>query len=121
MNKRPDDRMRVGYDWVIEHCTADEHEDILDLDHASKLMHWSNETLRDALANKRYTHDTLGRMFTRLALMRDKGNDCDGMVDRQYAYVDEDGNLPDECEEGAKVPAKYKAELAAARKALEEE
>ena len=105
------ERMLISYEWVIEVVTDDEHEDIMDLSHATALREYDPQELRDAVANKRYDEKE-GRVYTRLALTRDKGNQIDGLVERQYAYADGEGDLPDEFEEGAKVPARYIIELA---------
>jgi len=52
----------------------------------------------------------------RFGLVRDRGDDLEGIVDRQWAYV-EDGKLPERFDwgggedGGAKVPARYHNEL----------
>jgi hypothetical protein len=53
----------------------------------------------------------------RIGLVRDRGNDIEGIIDRQWAYVGPDGKLPthfDWCggeTGGAMVPARYHKEL----------
>ena len=48
----------------------------------------------------------------RLVLVRDWGNENQGLEDRQWAYV-EGWKLPDEFDGGAKVPQRFQSELAA--------
>jgi hypothetical protein len=45
------------------------------------------------------------------SLVKNYGNDVDGIQDRSWAYVD-DGVLPQEFEDGTRVPAKLLAEFA---------
>lgn len=109
----PDDRMQTRYEWVIETCTADEHEDIEDLHHLDRLFDLEDQFVFDAIDQKRFASEQFGQtMFNRIALMRDRGCNAEGIMDRQYAYVDEDGNLPEAFDEGAKIPKKFRDELA---------
>jgi hypothetical protein len=117
MGTHPEERMLASYEWVIETCTADEHEDIIDLSHATALREYDPQELRDALANIRYEEPGHGKLFTRLALMRDTGNQVAGLVDRQYAYVDDEACLPHKFDGGATVPKRFMAELYKATKA----
>jgi hypothetical protein len=48
-----------------------------------------------------------------MVLVRDVGTECDGVEDRQYAYVTEDWTLPAEFDGGARVPKRFHAQLAA--------
>lgn len=45
-----------------------------------------------------------------IGLVRDRGNDLEGLLDRQWAYV-EDGKLPEYFDGGILVPAKFHKEL----------
>lgn len=104
--------MGVHFEWVIETVMADEHEDIVDLLHFTRIRDLEPDVIRAAISNRRYVDEMFGEVFTRLALIRNKGDQVEGIVDRAYAYVDEDGVLPDEFEDSAaKVPDKFKAEL----------
>ena len=82
------------YQWCFEEL--DESGDIIDPE------------FDDALHSK----VPLGESM-RLALVWMYGNNVDGEIDREYAYVDPISmTLPGEFENGRKVPAKYRAELA---------
>ena len=45
-----------------------------------------------------------------VGLVRDLGDDLEGIVDRQWVYI-EDGKLPERFEGGAKVPARFHKQL----------
>lgn len=98
------------YEWVIEHVSNDQYQDILDLDHADNLMEFSSEEVTKACKNHQYLHEQLGPMFMRLALRRDTVREFDGIVDSRWAYV-ENNNLSSTYEEGGKVLNKFNAEL----------
>ena len=54
----------------------------------------------------------------RLVLVRSSGSDVDGVTDRQWAYVQPDGMLPEHFagssgEAGSRVPVRYRREFAA--------
>lgn len=91
-------RNKVSYEWVFEEY--DEHGDIVD-----PLF---SDTLQDALSNVPdiQPHNTYG-----VALVRSIGNDEDGLINRQYAYIDKDNKLPLEFGEGQKVPYRYHREV----------
>lgn len=117
MAKHPDDVRSTRYEWVIETCTADEHEDIEDLHHVDRLMHLEDQHLFDAIDKKRFHDERFDppngmTMFNRIALCRDVGCQAEGIEDRQYAYVNEDGELPETFDEGAKIPKRFREELA---------
>lgn len=86
--------MTTTYEWKVEF--ADEYGDIQDYWHFSE----SEFDLATIKANEpnEYT--------AQIALVREVGNDEDGLTDRQHAYV-EDGKLPDCFEYGAKIPARF--------------
>lgn len=83
----------TSYEWVVETVNP-ETDDIDDC--------WHTDSLPEKLAANE-----------RLALVRDVGNDGDGLVDRQWAYV-ADGTLPeffaDAWDEptSARVPQKFR-------------
>lgn len=88
----------VIYEWCYE--TIDEHGDILDNDHADKLSDFSED-----------------RRTKQLCLVRNEGNNEDGLQDRYWAYV-KNGKLPEFFEDGAghliniSVPKRFHTELA---------
>lgn len=90
-------RNKVEYEWCYE--TIDEHGDILDNDF--------EETLA-AFDDSRKTDD--------LCLVRNEGNDEDGLVERLWAYV-KDGKLPETFSDsmgtpiGIDVPKRFLAEF----------
>lgn len=96
--------MTVHYEWDIETISLPE-ADILDHDHRATLAEFDADDLREAIK-------ALGD--TRLVLVRDVGNDADGLTDRSWAYV-EKGKLPERfayCPgEGASVPVRFVKEL----------
>ena len=87
-------RNRVDYEWDIE--TVDEYDDIQDHHHSDVCFDLIKYPLKES---------------ERLVLVRDVGNDDDGLQDRQWAYVDASG-LPDFFDGGAKVPKRFHKELA---------
>jgi hypothetical protein len=100
-------RSHVSYEWRIEEVDIDS-EDIAD--------GYSFNTADEAVADFRQRPPD-GRRFE-LVLVRNRGNDAEGLVDRQWAYVGDDGQLPKEFGGGAKVPAAYHRALAKAVAAL---
>ena len=88
----------VTYEWDVEEI--DEFEDIIEHHHGNRLaevIEWLQEP------------------NTRLVLVRDVGNDIEGITDRTWAYV-EGGKLPDHFdygggEIGPKVPKRFHDEL----------
>jgi len=85
--------MTTTYEWAIETVTADDSEDILDVDHRDRLHEWPAERLLHALNQDREPAGAFMKndpgTFTRLALVRD--SDRDG---RAWAYIGDDGALP---------------------------
>lgn len=79
----------IYYEWDIE--TVDEHGDIIDHDFidAPRLPAKENE---------------------RLVLVFNKGDDNEGLLDRSWAYVI-DGKLPEEFENGRRVPKRFHEQL----------
>ncbi|MFZ9064186.1 MAG: hypothetical protein ACO22U_11180 [bacterium] len=90
-------RNKISYEWDNEF--VDRHGDIEDHHHGDTLEYLEPpQTIPDANG---YTRE--------LVLVRDVWNDWDGVVDRQWAYV-EDGVLPTEFTYGAKVPKRFHVE-----------
>lgn len=91
-------KTKVVYEWSLE--TIDENEDIIDSDFSDKPFAEIGETQR-------------------MCLVRNEGNEIDGLTDRYWAYV-VDGKLPEYFEDGSgyeidiKVPDKYHTQLSGA-------
>ena len=90
-------RNEVHYEWCWEY--SDEHGDIEDLNHG--------DTLKDLGAA---WEDNLYK--AELTLIRNVGNDIEGLLDRTYAYP-QNGKLPEFFEDGEKVPKRFQKELTA--------
>ena len=92
----------VTIEWLVEEL--DSNGDIYNVIHcdtyaaATKAAGWSDSE-------------------TDIGLVRDRGNPVDGLLDRQWAYLDEDGKLPErfsgsgDDHAGPKVPAQYHLEI----------
>ncbi|MEI7892006.1 MAG: hypothetical protein WCI05_02880 [Myxococcales bacterium] len=93
--------MTVHYDWLVEVLEDDltDDPDIIDT-----LTFMTLEGARDWIAFVRPIHYRLG-------LVRDVGNDWNGLTDRQWAYVDADGTLPDTFDGGASIPKRFLKEI----------
>lgn len=87
---------RVYYEWKVEHLTDDE-EDIEDCTHYV--------TYAECLNNK--------TEHSQICLVRNVGNEFDGVKYRSHAYVIDGGILPDVFDDGNKVPMKYIREVEA--------
>lgn len=85
---------KVTYEWVWE--LVDVHGEILDCGYCS--------TYREAQA-------LAPEGIIDYALCRRVGNDDDGEVDREYAYICED-ELPEEFDGGSSVPQRFHREVA---------
>ena len=88
--------MTVEYEWCIEY--TDQFGDIHD--------HDRSPILAELYPTLDYEH-----LHPRVCLIRDQGNDDDGLLERGYAYP-VDGVMPSEFDCGHKVPAKYHKEWA---------
>lgn len=85
--------MSVSYEWAIEH--TDIFGDIQDIDFSDELSWFKHSDLGPGLA---------------LVLVRNEGNDEDGLTGRTWAYVN-DGQLHPEFEDGHQVPKRFHVEL----------
>lgn len=96
--------MAVDYEWVVEQVTADEVEDIEDVDHF--------DSYAEAAARKPYD-----RCFVRVGVVRDEFDKHGVLIDRVWAYLT-DGKLPEVFEDSCgsytsiKVPKRFHAEVA---------
>jgi hypothetical protein len=88
----------ISYYWDVE--TVDINDDVQD--HHQGDLTYLIAVFGDIILT--------GQDETRLVLVRDKENDVDGLVNRQWAYV-EDGELPETFDGSAIIPAKIKAEF----------
>ena len=89
----------VGYEWVIE--AVDEYGDIQSITHA--------DILSKAFEYKDFFH-TEGWERVEIGLVRDVGDDIDGLQNRQWAYL-EDDKLPATFDGGAKIPKRFLEEV----------
>lgn len=86
------ERKETWYEWDIE--SKDEHGDVFD--------HWHENRLKD-LPPLDENED--------LVLVRNYGDELDGLLLREWAYV-KDGVLPTHFSEGAIVPERFHKEFA---------
>lgn len=91
----------VDYEWFCEYC--DQHDDIYDIATGGKKPGdvWPPCPCDD---DQQYDHADL-------CLIRNFGNDDDGLLARGYAYVN-DGVIDDTFCSGQKVPERFKKQLA---------
>lgn len=99
-------RNTVSYEWDYEQI--DEHGDIIEHNHADTLQEFNTEFVSNLF------HEGATRALE-LVLIRDTGNETDGLQERTFAYV-KDGQLPEYFKDGAgceihKVPARFRVEL----------
>jgi hypothetical protein len=109
-------RLRITYEWDIERIDA-ESGDIIDHYHADKLADYPAAKLQEALERRTIEGDN-GKETFHLCIVRDIGNDEQGIVERAWSYV-ENGKLNRTFREadGAPVcttPARFFRELAKA-------
>jgi hypothetical protein len=110
----------VVYEWVIEKLDVafgqeiTEDTDVIDVRHADTYAEaldraWTlfNASIAEAIKN----HCT--PLDVRVGLVRD--HHADGYLDRTWAYLDDEGNLPEYFSDldgpGKKVPARFHAEI----------
>ena len=117
-------RDSIWYEWVIEEIIVhghDEHgiiEDIEENFFGDKLTDYYLNEVRDAIEKRRISGEET--KYTMLGIIYHLGNEDDGELDRDYAYVDE-GKLPECFEFGRKIPQRFHKELAAFQKRLMKE
>jgi hypothetical protein len=90
---------KVIHEWLVE--SVDQYGDIID----------SNcyPTLKDAICTTEGADYSDGGYY-RLGLVRDEGNEVDHLLDRQWAYFQPDGILPESYSDGAIIPLKHRYE-----------
>lgn len=80
------------YEWIVEQLVdASPDADIQD-----------TNAFDNAIEATKFAKGTSG--VVRLGVTRNRGNELDGLIDRQWAYPDETGQLPERFDGGAKVP-----------------
>lgn len=97
-------RNLINYEWVIE--LIDEYGDIIDVHHA--------DAYAEAVKRKdQFLADPPNWLdHIDIGLVRDVGNDVDGLIDRSWAYMLPDGNLETDFsygggETGVHVPKRF--------------
>lgn len=108
--------MTTYYEWDIETCFLNEDGEIEihDHDHRDRINEWPTETVINAINQDQVPSvftDTGVYCFTRLVLVRDSERDP-----RAWAYITEDGKLPDEMLDAydrlvCAVPKRYREEF----------
>src|SRR5688572_7031494 len=98
------------YEWDAELTATEGHPDC---EAGDVLDHNHRDTLAEAMAVKATDPSTT----TCLVLVRDVGNEADGLMDRSWAYLQPDGKLPEAFSYsngalGAVVPKRFHAEVA---------
>lgn len=96
-------RSRTSYEWGVELVIDDEHEDIDDTLYFDSFAEAKQEAEepREGYRNV-------------IVLIRDQGSEAYGLEDRQWAYLEEDGTLPEEFDGGNRVPKRFHQEVAKA-------
>jgi hypothetical protein len=89
---------QVQYEWDLELMSSD-GVDIVEHDFSPTLK---------KLMTKRFRDDGC---YCVLVLVRQTGNPDDGILDEQWAYLTEDGDLPDTFDHGAAIPVRYRREF----------
>lgn len=119
-------RNSVWYEWVIEtiivyHASyeySERIEDIEENDFQDELIDYFSDDLRDAIEKR--TLPGYDYAYTKLGLVYHLGNEVDGELERDYAYLD-DRKLPSHFPGGRKIPQRFHKELAAFQKKLTSE
>lgn len=90
----------IGYEWVIE--PEDNDGDIIEVSH--------RDTLREALEDADAYLENPEVADVAIGLVRDAGDEIEGVQDRQWAYLEDNGELPYEFDGGARVPQRFHEE-----------
>jgi hypothetical protein len=90
---------KVAHEWLVE--SVDQYGDIHDTN--------CYPTLADAIRTTAGADHSDGGYY-RLGLVRDEGNEVDMLIDRQWAYFQQDGTLPESYNDGAIIPLKRRYE-----------
>ena len=87
--------MAVEYEWTLE--DVDENDDVVE----SHQFESRKEMIEFAGSNDPTDHWDF-------CLVRNQGNQAEGLKDRQWAYFDRGEVVPEKFDGGAVVPAKYR-------------
>jgi hypothetical protein len=90
---------KVTHEWLVE--SVDQYGDIQDTN--------CYPTLADAIQTTKGSDHSDGGYY-RIGLVRDEGNKVDHLIDRQWAYFQQDGILPESYSDGAIIPLKRRYE-----------
>jgi hypothetical protein len=90
---------KVNHEWLVE--SVDQYGDIHDTN--------CYPTLADAIRTTEGDDFSNGGYY-RLGLVRHEGNEVDWVLDRQWAYFQQDGTLPESYSDGAIIPLKRRYE-----------
>ena len=96
-------RSRTSYEWGVEFVIDDEHEDIDDTFYFDSFAEAKREAEKPCEGYRNV-----------IVLIRDQGSEDRGVVDRQWAYLEDDGTLPEEFDGGNRVPKRFHQEVAKA-------
>ena len=94
-------RSRTSYEWGVELVIDDEHEDIDDTFYFDSFA----EAKREAEKPREGYRSVI-------VLIRDQGSEDRGVENRQWAYLEDDGTLPEEFDGGNRVPKRFHQEVA---------
>jgi hypothetical protein len=96
-------RSRTAYEWGVELVIDDESEDIDDTFYF------------DAFAEAKQEAEKPREGYRNVVvLIREQGSESLGVTDRQWAYLEEDGTLPEEFDGGSRIPKRFHQEVAKA-------
>lgn len=84
--------MATTYEWIVE-TLDDDGDDIMEVDHFDTYAEARDYAAKQARAS--------------VGLVRDVGNDVEGLTDRLWAYV-VDGKLPEVFEQGHDMPTEVR-------------
>ena len=104
----------IHYEWDVE--TVDQYGDIIDHHFSDRLSTMYEEELKDAIQEK-----TVGDIKYRLVLIRNEGDEHEGVTDRVWAYLDDSHRLPDTFDDrpNMRIPKRFHHELKKRKKILE--
>lgn len=104
-------KRNVTYEWGVEFIDPNsEEEEIMETIHFASLK----DAFDFAAVSAPYYMENVNPRFV---LIRDVGNQVEGLTDRAWAYLNEDGLLPeyfeytDGCADGPKVPKRFHKEM----------
>jgi hypothetical protein len=97
---------QIHYEWDCEELDGPDSDD------AEIIDHWFGDTFAEVRKHASHLE------HYRFVLVRNRGNELEGLLDRQWAYLNESGHLPERFDwgggetGGAKVPARFHKETA---------